>query len=387
MYNPSQRFLNLIDSGTTFAPKSKIVVAGVEYTGETHLKTWPRIEHRTEKIIGGFPAKTCSFEIWNRDGSIDLHGQEVEVWRGLEVGGITVIDSPYVISTSISGWGTSSVIIVIKAFDTVVKFGFRNTVTGVTVTNESAGTDNGDGTRTWTLNITIISANLASITGLLAICHLGSYGVSFPILEKPDVEWIPMGIFTAKDEDIQTSKTGSFITFSGADRSRAFEQAYGGELEYPVSLGAFVQDICDRAGIGLETPDFPLYDLALPDRPNIPEGFPERELIARAAELGGCIAQISRAGGLRITREEDTGRTIAPLLYKSLLVAPDTPDVIEQLLALLGYIDSKRPILDGLTVVGGVLYWNGKPICACAMGAGKKFLDGTAGPRKIQGPI
>ena len=322
MYQPSQRFLEHIDNSLNFAPKAKIVVDGVEYTGESHLKTWPRIEHCAEKFIGGFPAKTCSFEIWNRDGSIDLHGKEVAVYRGFKLSNNDIdayARSNHIHYITVEGDINTDIYFLVtvicdSTMDTVYMY-------NPAVPDYPFGGNNSydtlpDGTRRFQFGMSI---NTINNTIFVDSEDVGAWP---EIKVFSSTEWIPMGLFTAAPEDITTSKTGSFITFNGADRSKAFEKSYGGELEYPVALGAFMQDICDRAGIPLETPDFPLSDMLLPDKPNMPNDYPERELIARAAELGGCIAQVSREGGLRITRAEDTGRTIPQLHYKSLEVEP-----------------------------------------------------------------
>lgn len=85
MYNPGGEYLAYIHDGTIRKPRSKIEVDGKTYTGLEHLVSFPKIIHETEKMIGGFPAKTCEFEIYNLDGSLDLNGKEVQVYRGLDV--------------------------------------------------------------------------------------------------------------------------------------------------------------------------------------------------------------------------------------------------------------------------------------------------------------
>lgn len=85
MYNPGGEYLSYIKDSTIRKPRSKIVVDGKTYTGLEHLVSFPKITHETEKMIGGFPAKTCEFEIYNLDGSLDLNGKEVQVYRGLDI--------------------------------------------------------------------------------------------------------------------------------------------------------------------------------------------------------------------------------------------------------------------------------------------------------------
>ena len=91
-------YLNFISSNYTRTPKSKIVVFnelgseanGITYYGTTDLVTFPKIDHTTTQLIGGFPAKTCEFEIYNRSGTVNLNGKEVAAYRGLEINGATI---------------------------------------------------------------------------------------------------------------------------------------------------------------------------------------------------------------------------------------------------------------------------------------------------------
>nr|DAZ17617.1 MAG TPA: tail protein [Caudoviricetes sp.] len=224
MYAASTSYKNYIASSRVRVPKSKIVVGNATYTGQQYLKTYPKISHSNSKMIGGFPAKSCEFEIYNLDGSIDLNGKEVSVYRGLEING--------------------------------------------------------------------------------------------------SVTWIPLGLFTAKDEDITNSKTARSISFKGTDRAVLFDCAYGGSLTYPTTLGAFVKEICQRHGVALETATFPMSTFKLTEAPNMDASVTDRELISRAAELGGCIAQISRTGGLRISKPVSTGIQIGKARYKAVSKEP-----------------------------------------------------------------
>lgn len=224
MYAASTSYKNYIASSRVRVPKSKIVVGNATYTGQQYLKTYPKISHSNSKMIGGFPAKSCEFEIYNLDGSIDLNGKEVSVYRGLEING--------------------------------------------------------------------------------------------------SVTWVPLGLFTAKDEDITNNKTARSISFKGTDRAVLFDCAYGGSLTYPTTLGAFVKEICQRHGVALETATFPMSTFKLTEAPNMDASVTDRELISRAAELGGCIAQISRTGGLRISKPVSTGIQIGKARYKAVSKEP-----------------------------------------------------------------
>ncbi len=224
MYAASTSYKNYIASSRVRAAKSKIVVGGVTYTGQQHLRTYPKISHSNSKMIGGFPSKSCEFEIYNLNGSVNLNGKEVSVYRGLEIDGA--------------------------------------------------------------------------------------------------VTWIPMGLFTAKDEDITNNKTARSISFKGTDRAVLFDCAYGGKLTYPTTLGAFVKEICQRHGVALETATFPMSTFKLTEAPNMDASMTDRELISRASELGGCIAQISRTGGLRISKPSTTGIKIGKSRYKTVSKEP-----------------------------------------------------------------
>lgn len=197
---------------------SKIEVDGVSLD----IKEYPKIEHITQSMIGGFPVKTCSFVVFNRDGSVSLNGREVVVSRGLDINGETY--------------------------------------------------------------------------------------------------WVPMGIFTAKDEDIVYNSTAKTVEFKGSDRAVLFDGIHNeGDITYPTTLGAYVKNICAFYGVELESDVFPLSDFAIPEKPNFDsERTTDRELISRAAELGGCIAYITREGKLRITQPTNTGIVANRYRYASL---------------------------------------------------------------------
>ena len=88
MYVISNEYKSLIESNLSLSPKSKIVVDNIEYDGSV-LKTYPKITHKNSTMIGGFPAKTCSFEIYDIDNNLDFEGKEITVYRGLDIDGIT----------------------------------------------------------------------------------------------------------------------------------------------------------------------------------------------------------------------------------------------------------------------------------------------------------
>ena len=88
MYAISNDYKSLIENSLSLSPKSKIVVDNTEYDGSI-LKTYPKITHKNSTMIGGFPAKTCSFEIYDINNNLDFEGKEITVYRGLDVDGAT----------------------------------------------------------------------------------------------------------------------------------------------------------------------------------------------------------------------------------------------------------------------------------------------------------
>lgn len=221
MYSVDEIYQNHILNSLVRRPKSKIVVDGMEYTGESHLKTFPKIEHSTEDMFGAFPAKVCEFEIYNRDGSVNFNGKEVSVYRGLVIGGMP--------------------------------------------------------------------------------------------------QWVPMGVFKAESKDITTNLTTKTIKFKGSDRSRLFDVAFNSALHtYPCTVLDFVKQLCTNHSVTLANEDFPFASLELTTAPEFTEGITERELIRKIAQLGGCIAQITRNGGLKISQLEAASIPITSGKYSSL---------------------------------------------------------------------
>lgn len=86
MYAISNNYKNELEQKTSLKTKSKIVVDNVEYISE--IKTTPKISHKTNSMFGGFPIKTCSFEIYDIDGNLDFKDKEVTVYKGIEINGV-----------------------------------------------------------------------------------------------------------------------------------------------------------------------------------------------------------------------------------------------------------------------------------------------------------
>lgn len=86
MYAISEKYKNYINSSLSRTPKSKVVIDGVEYLDNVLMST-PKISHSNETMIGGFPSKTCSFEIKDETGTLVLNNKWITVYRGLLIDG------------------------------------------------------------------------------------------------------------------------------------------------------------------------------------------------------------------------------------------------------------------------------------------------------------
>lgn len=82
MYKASNNYLESA-SALSRESRSKIVLDGKIYDGSKYIKTYPKFSHENEKIIGGFPIKSCSFEFWIKEGYVDFENKEFEVYKGL----------------------------------------------------------------------------------------------------------------------------------------------------------------------------------------------------------------------------------------------------------------------------------------------------------------
>ena len=141
------------------------------------------------------------------------------------------------------------------------------------------------------------------------------------IISDEIIEYVPQGVFEVKADSIKTNSTARTLELSVKDKSTVFDCLYGGEgnISYPCTLGEFVNEIITRHNIILETPNFPFSDFILEQQPNFDiNSSTERELIAQAGELGGCKVQMSRTGGVRISKPYATGITIGRIDYKKL---------------------------------------------------------------------
>ena len=90
MYKVSEDYKNMLSKNVR-TPKNKIVVDGVAYGGRLDLLTFPKITQETTMMIGGFPAKTVEFELYNKDGTINLLNKDVAVYRGYDIGKLAYV--------------------------------------------------------------------------------------------------------------------------------------------------------------------------------------------------------------------------------------------------------------------------------------------------------
>lgn len=88
MYPINDSYRNYIKNSLSLSAKSKIEVDGITYTGSV-IKTYPKIKHKSTALIGTFPSKTCSFEIFDINNSLDFEEKEIKVYRGLYINGET----------------------------------------------------------------------------------------------------------------------------------------------------------------------------------------------------------------------------------------------------------------------------------------------------------
>lgn len=86
MYAISDNYKTYINSSLSRTPKSKVVIDGVEYLDNVLMST-PLISHSNDVFIGGFPSKTCSFEIKDENETLNLKNKWITVYKGLSING------------------------------------------------------------------------------------------------------------------------------------------------------------------------------------------------------------------------------------------------------------------------------------------------------------
>lgn len=88
MYAISDNYKQYINNSLSRTPKSKVVIDGVEYLDNVLMST-PKISHTNDTFIGGFPSKTCQFQIKDTSGTLTLNNKWITVYRGLLINGTT----------------------------------------------------------------------------------------------------------------------------------------------------------------------------------------------------------------------------------------------------------------------------------------------------------
>ncbi len=84
MYKVSEKYKDFLENSFGLSPKSKIIVDGVTYDGK-FIKETPKFNHQNDSMFGGFPTKTCSFEIYDLNNELDFVNKEIAVYRGLVI--------------------------------------------------------------------------------------------------------------------------------------------------------------------------------------------------------------------------------------------------------------------------------------------------------------
>ena len=84
MYKVSEKYKDFLENSLGLSPKSKIIVDGVTYDGK-FIKETPKFNHQNDSMFGGFPTKTCSFEIYDLNNELDFVNKEIAVYRGLVI--------------------------------------------------------------------------------------------------------------------------------------------------------------------------------------------------------------------------------------------------------------------------------------------------------------
>lgn len=86
MQSVSNAYKEVVSSTSALSPKCKIVIDGVEYLGDV-IKTSPKISHSNTSFLGGFSAKTISFDIFDLESNLNLENKEITAYKGIVVNG------------------------------------------------------------------------------------------------------------------------------------------------------------------------------------------------------------------------------------------------------------------------------------------------------------
>lgn len=110
------------------------------------------------------------------------------------------------------------------------------------------------------------------------------------------VEWLRKGAYWVEPFD----SYGETVTLSCVDGLCLLEVPYDDVLtQYPATLGRIVRDACEHVGLELESSTFPNSGYIVNHRPSI-QNTTALEVVAWAAQIAGCFADMSADGKLRI---------------------------------------------------------------------------------------
>lgn len=370
MQKVSNTYKNYLKETLSLSPKSKIVVDGVEYLGDVIMAS-PKVSHSNPSFIGGFPSKTCSFELHNPNNNIDLVGKEIEVYKYVQTGeiknllnledytfkgesnGSTIdfVSENKVIITSAenpSTWQNRSIILDLpdgtysfyigkcSSTNSGVTDAWKNGgiaiskyVNGVrdTFVSLQAGKstpfviENGEGIE-YVINFYMSFGT--AIKGINTVTYDEVY------IAKEDsfsgytpynvIEYIKQGIFIPQAKDITNDITTKKYKVNNAqDKRQLLDVQYVSSLDWTTKHTGLeiVQDALSDTGITLESNSFAWAKYEF-NQPNFPSNITKTEVISRLAEIGGEIALINRDGKVLIKGQLSTGDTIENHRYSKL---------------------------------------------------------------------
>lgn len=371
MQKISNTYKNYLENTLSLSPKSKIVVGETEYLGNVIMET-PKITHSNTSFIGGFPSKTCSFELYNPNNDINLENKEIEVYKIVQTGEIKnllnleeytfrgesnnstidFISANKVVITSANNpttWQNRAIVLdlpngtysfyVGKCSSTnsgvtdawknggiaINKYvnGVRNTFVSLQAGKSTPFViENGDGIE-YTINFYLSFGT--AITGVNTVTYDELY------MAKEDafsgytpyntIEYIKQGVFIPQASNITNDITARKLKITNAqDRTQLLDGVYETSLDWATSHTGLeiVQEICTRKGVTLETTDFNFANYEFTTQPNFSSTITDREVISRMAQIGGEIAIFNNDGNIVIKSSMPTGHTITRKRYEKL---------------------------------------------------------------------
>lgn len=121
-------------------------------------------------------------------------------------------------------------------------------------------------------------------------------GTLNPGAENETTELVQCGIFYADEKKMSDSS----ITLNCLDRMAWLDTPYSGvSTQYPATIQAIVQDICNYCGIVLATAEIDFGDFVVQERPD-DDALNCRDMVHYAAEICGCYARCSPEGQLEL---------------------------------------------------------------------------------------